>query len=617
EQHIRRQKATSNICTAQVLLAVVAAMYAVWHGPQGLLDISRRVHSHTSRLAAAAKKGGCTTTTTWFDTLRIWTDDGEVVEEGAVERRINLRNFGDGSFGVSLDECTGDDDLMDLIELFAAGEGQAGEGIPDNCRRTSRFLEDEVFSCYHSETEMMRFLHRMESRDLALNTAMIPLGSCTMKLNAATAMIPITWSGFASLHPFVPSEQARGYARLFDDLEGWLANITGFDAISLQPNAGSQGEYAGLLTVADYLLSCGQGQRNICLIPTSAHGTNPASAVMAGLNVVTVACDDGGNIDVEDLKAKIAKHSGQVAALMVTYPSTHGVFEEAIFDICRLVHAEGGQVYMDGANMNAMVGLCRPGDIGADVCHLNLHKTFGMPHGGGGPGIGPIGVKSHLTPFLPGHVVVPNGRGGAAVAAAPWGSPSILPISWAYIAMLGGEGLKEASEMAVLSANYVASRLKEHFPVLYTGHRGLVAHECILDLRHFRATANISADDVAKRLMDYGFHAPTMSFPVADTLMVEPTESESKAELDRFCEAMISIRHEIEAIETNQVDREDNVLKGAPHTATAVTANEWHHAYSREEAAYPAPWSREFKYWPAVRRVDNAFGDRNLVCCLC
>ena len=616
EQHIRRQKATSNICTAQVLLAVTAAMYGVWHGPEGLTEIAQRIHGQARRLAATARAAGFSTgDAPFFDTVRLTTGtQTDAVLARADAKGINLRRLDDATLCIALDETVTEADLTDLAEILGAPLAADAEAVlPETLRRSSAFMTHPFFHRYRSETEMMRYLHRLETRDLALNTAMIPLGSCTMKLNAAAEMIPVTWRGFGGVHPFAPTAQAQGYARLFADLEGWLAEVTGFDAVSLQPNAGSQGEYAGLLAIRGYHLGRGDTQRTVCLIPTSAHGTNPASAIMVGMDVVAVNCDDKGNIDIPDLEAKAAKHADRLAALMVTYPSTHGVVEEGIRQICAVVHRHGGQVYMDGANMNAMVGIARPGDIGADVCHLNLHKTFCIPHGGGGPGMGPIGVKAHLAPYLPGN---PLGDGAAVgpVSAANWGSPSILPISWAYIAMTGPDGLRRASEIAILSANYVAARLKDHFPVLYTGPHGRVAHECILDLRDLKETSGIAVEDVAKRLMDYGFHAPTMSWPVAGTLMVEPTESEPLSELDRFCEAMISIREEIRAVEEGRLDREDNPLKHAPHTAESVCTDAWDHAYSRQQAAVPARGGLAQKYWPTVRRVDNTYGDRHLAC---
>ena len=629
EQHIRREKATSNICTAQVLLAIMAGMYAVYHGPDGLRTIARRVHTLTGTLAAGLRRQGHELgEAPFFDTLAVDLGDGSAddVLNRALERRVNLRRLDDHRVGVSLDEATKAEDISTLLEIFApAGTeipplGELLDGaaapFPAPHARTSDFLDHPVFHQYHTEHEMLRYMHRLESRDLSLNTSMIPLGSCTMKLNATTEMVPVTWPEFGHLHPFAPAEQAEGYRQLFTSLESWLAEITGFAAISLQPNAGAQGEYAGLMVVRAYHRARGDEHRNICLIPVSAHGTNPASAVMAGMKVVTVACDDHGNVEVADLRAKAEKHGDHLAALMVTYPSTHGVFEEAIREICDIVHEKGGQVYLDGANLNAQVGLCRPGDYGADVCHLNLHKTFCIPHGGGGPGMGPIGVMEHLIPYLPNHPVVKVGgeHSLGAVAAAPWGSASILPISWVYIALMGPEGLRQASELAILNANYIAERLEGSYEVLYRGERGRVAHECILDLRPFKKSAGIEAEDVAKRLMDFGFHAPTMSWPVAGTLMVEPTESESKAELDRFCDAMLAIREEIRAVEEERLPADDNPLKNAPHTMAVVTAAEWNHAYGRDQAAFPAPWLKEHKFWPYVGRVDNAYGDRHLVC---
>ncbi len=634
EQHIRRDKATSNICTAQVLLAVMASMYAVYHGPAGIKRIAQNVHRLTGILAAGLKRLGYSIgSETFFDTLRVelGTQRQSEILDASQIRGINLRTLDEHAVGISLDETTTLKDLVDLWEIFAGVRGQGFAPLPFTVEelasqvttdfdapfaRSSSYLNHPVFNRYHSETELLRYIHRLQAKDLSLTTSMIPLGSCTMKLNATSEMIPVTWSEFGKIHPFAPGSQTVGYKVLFQQLEEWLAEITGFAGISLQPNAGSQGEYTGLLVIRQYHEHRGEGHRNICLIPQSAHGTNPASAVMCGMKVVPIACDEMGNVDLDDLKDKAQKHSNQLAALMVTYPSTHGVFEEQIKDICDVVHAHGGQVYMDGANMNAQVGLCRPGDIGADVCHLNLHKTFCIPHGGGGPGMGPIGVMPHLVPFLPGHSVVQmeGEQGIGAVSAAPWGSASILTISWMYIAMMGGAGLTEATKVAILNANYIARRLEAYYPVLYKGKADLVAHECILDLRSLKKSAGIEVDDIAKRLMDYGFHAPTVSWPVAGTMMVEPTESESKEELDRFCEAMIAIRREIEEIELGQVDAENNVLKNAPHTAEALLTTEWNHPYSREQAAYPAPWTREHKFWPAVGRIDNAFGDRNFVC---
>ncbi|MEA5582255.1 aminomethyl-transferring glycine dehydrogenase [Nodularia harveyana UHCC-0300] len=626
EQHIRRDKATSNICTAQVLLAVMAGMYAVYHGADGIRNIADNVHQLTVTLATGLQRLGYQISSEhFFDTLRVelGTQSIKTILEGCQGRNINLRVFDGTSVGISLDETTTVEDLIDLWQVFAGKENLPFSLEELNTSvshlllpRTSDYLTHPVFNRYHSETELLRYLHQLETKDLSLTTSMIPLGSCTMKLNATAEMIPVTWAEFGKIHPFAPVSQTRGYQILFQQLERWLAEITGFAGISLQPNAGSQGEYAGLLVIRDYHESRGEGHRNICLIPESAHGTNPASAVMCGMKVVAVACDQLGNIDLDDLQAKAAKHSDQLAALMVTYPSTHGVFEEAIQEVCAVVHGHGGQVYMDGANMNAQVGICRPGDIGADVCHLNLHKTFCIPHGGGGPGMGPIGVAAHLVPFLPGHCVVPNAGDVqvGAVAAAPWGSASILVISWMYIAMMGAEGLTHATQVAILNANYIAHRLDSDYPVLYKGKNNLVAHECILDLRSLKKSASIEVDDIAKRLIDYGFHAPTVSWPVAGTVMVEPTESESKQELDRFCEALIAIRGEISEIESGKMDVEDNLLKNAPHTAESLIAGEWTHGYSREQAAYPAPWTREHKFWPSVGRIDAAFGDRNFVC---
>jgi glycine dehydrogenase len=634
EQHIRRDKATSNICTAQVLLAVIASMYAVYHGSEGIKRIAQRVHGLTEILAAGLKRLGYRIgSELFFDTLRV--DLGihqlEDILQASQKRGINLRIFDASTVGIALDETTTIEDVRDLWEIFAGVGVQGLERLPfavedvvkgvtvefeEPFARKSSYLTNPIFNRYHSETELLRYIHRLQAKDLSLTTSMIPLGSCTMKLNATAEMIPISWSEFSKIHPFAPLSQTTGYQVLFQQLEDWLAEITGFAAISLQPNAGSQGEYAGLQVIRRYHQHRGEEHRNICLIPESAHGTNPASAVMCGLKVVAVKCDDQGNIDVEDLTRQVEKYAKELAALMVTYPSTHGVFEESIRDICEIVHTRGGQVYMDGANMNAQVGLCRPGDIGADVCHLNLHKTFCIPHGGGGPGMGPIGVASHLQPFLPGHSVVELGGKHCigAISAAPWGSASILPISWMYIAMMGAEGLTEATKVAILNANYIARRLEAYYPVLYHGKSGLVAHECILDLRQLKKSAGIEVEDIAKRLMDYGFHAPTVSWPVPGTIMVEPTESESKEELDRFCEALIAIRTEIAEIEAGTVDARDNMLKNAPHTAESLMVSEWNHPYSREQAAYPAPWTREHKFWPPVGRIDNAFGDRNLVC---
>ncbi len=629
EQHIRREKATSNICTAQVLLAVMASMYAVYHGPEGLKEIAGRIHDLTKVLRDALQRLGHEVIhPDFFDTLRIRPQKGsfERVLERADEEMVNFRCFDDGTLGISLDEVTDVSELNRLFRVFGAGtsgtfttESLAKEekpGYNGAMVRTSPFLKHPVFNKHHSETEMLRYMKKLESRDLSLTTSMISLGSCTMKLNATAEMIPVSWPEFSSLHPFAPVEQAAGYQEIFRQLEEWLGDITGFPKVSLQPNSGAQGEYAGLLTIHAYLEHIGQSRRDICLIPSSAHGTNPASAVMAGMKVVVVRCDEQGNIDVADLKAKAEQARERLAAFMVTYPSTHGVFEESIKEICGIIHANGGQVYMDGANLNAQVGLCRPAELGADVCHLNLHKTFCIPHGGGGPGMGPIAVAEHLAPFLPSHPVITTGgaKSIGPVSATPWGSPGILPISWAYIAMMGSTGLTRATAIAILNANYMAKRLQEGFPILYKGLNGRVAHEFIVDLRAFKQTAGVEAEDVAKRLIDYGFHAPTVSFPVPGTLMIEPTESESRDELDRFCDALLFIREEIREIEEGLTDRQDNVLKNAPHTAEAVTGDEWSHPYSREKAAFPSPWSREFKFWPFVARVNNAYGDRNLVC---
>jgi glycine dehydrogenase len=627
EQHIRREKATSNVCTAQVLLAVMASMYAVYHGPTGLRRIAERVHNLTLVLAAGARKLGWTVAhDTFFDTVRLEGRDGAAVVEAARARRINLRAYEDGAVGIALDETVTPDEVETLLELLNGGSAPAvtvddlasevDPGFDAPFERTSAFMEHPVFNTHRSETEMLRYMRSLEEKDLSLVHSMIPLGSCTMKLNATTEMIPITWSEFGGLHPFAPREQAAGYAELFERLEAQLAEITGFAGVSLQPNAGSQGEFAGLQVIKSYHEARGQGERNICLIPQSAHGTNPASAVMAGMKVVVVKTDENGNIDVDDLRKRAEEHSKDLSALMVTYPSTHGVFEEAIKDICAIVHEHGGQVYMDGANMNAMVGIARPGDIGADVCHLNLHKTFCIPHGGGGPGMGPIGVAKHLVPFLPNHPVVETGGREAAgpISAAPWGSASILPISYTYIRLMGGDGLTEATKVAILNANYVAHRLGGHYEVLYRGRNNHVAHECIVDMRPLKASAGVEVEDIAKRLMDYGFHAPTVSFPVAGTLMIEPTESESRAEIDRFCDALIAIREEIARVESGELDRTENPLKNAPHTMTRVMAEEWGKGYSREEAAFPAPWVKERKFWPTVSRVESAYGDRNLVC---
>ncbi len=622
EQHIRREKATSNICTAQVLLAVMASMYAVYHGPSGLRNIAARVHRYASVLAQGLADAGFPLAADhFFDTLRVSVDArrADAIQRTAAERGINLGRPAAGQLHVSLDETTGDDDVRDLLQVFGVGAAmpEPRARLPEGYVRQSVFLEEEVFNRHHSETRMLRYMAQLQAKDLSLVQSMIPLGSCTMKLNATTEMIPVTWPEFARMHPFAPADQTRGYRRLIARLEEWLAVITGFAAVSVQPNAGSQGEYSGLLVIRRYHAARGQGERDVCLIPASAHGTNPASAVLAGMTVVVVDCDDDGNIDLDDLRAKADRAGGRLAALMVTYPSTHGVFEETITDICRVVHERGGQVYLDGANLNALVGLCRPGTIGPDVCHLNLHKTFCIPHGGGGPGVGPLAVGEHLRMFLPAHGMVPEcgpRQGITAVSSAPWGSAGILPISWAYIAMMGAEGLTQATRVAVLNANYIAHRLSSDYRILYRGRHGMVAHECIVDVRPFRASANVTVDDVAKRLMDYGFHAPTMSWPVAGTLMIEPTESESLEELDRFCDAMIAIREEIREIETGAADPRDNVLKNAPHSAFHLLSEDWAHPYSRHKAAFPLEWVRQRKFWVPVGRVDNAYGDRNLVC---
>jgi glycine dehydrogenase len=634
EQHIRREKATSNVCTAQALLAIVASMYAVYHGPAGIKAIAERVHGMAACLALGLKKLGVRVAhDRFFDTVRVEGTPAKVQAwlDAARARKMNLRKIDDASVGVALDEVTSPGDVDALLAVFGPDQGggakvpsclelarEASPGL-DGFERTSPYLTHEVFGTHHSETEMLRYMRTLESRDLSLAHSMIPLGSCTMKLNATAEMMPITWAGFNRVHPFVPLDQAQGYQVITKQLEAMLSEITGFPAVSLQPNSGAQGELAGLLVIRKFHESRGE-KRDVCLIPASAHGTNPASAAVAGMRVVVVACDEKGYVELGDLEAKAKEHAKDLAALMVTYPSTYGVFEEEIERICAIVHEYGGQVYLDGANLNAQVGLCRPHDVGADVCHVNLHKTFCIPHGGGGPGMGPIGVAAHLAKFLPGHPVVPVGgdllgkESIGPVSAAPWGSASILLISWAYISMMGAAGLKRATEVAILSANYVAERLHPHFPVFYRGKRGRVAHECILDTRGVKRTAGIEVDDVAKRLMDFGFHAPTMSFPIAGTLMVEPTESEPKAELDRFCEAMIAIRAEIKAIEDGRLPRDDNPLKHAPHTAEAIASSEWKHPYPREQAAFPAPWTRARKFWPPVARINNAQGDRHLVC---
>ncbi|MBT8487832.1 MAG: aminomethyl-transferring glycine dehydrogenase, partial [Gemmatimonadetes bacterium] len=629
EQHIRRERATSNICTAQVLLAIMAGAYAVYHGPKGIRRIAERIRAQTAVLSVGLKRlGHDVTTEHFFDTIRVRPVGraGDFMARAA-DRRINLRAFGDGTLGIALDEVVRPEDVDDLLAIFNGGvspdfsahsldaEGELPE-LPSWAARTSPYLEHEVFNRYHSETEMLRYLHKLESRDLSLNTSMIPLGSCTMKLNASTEMAGVTWPEIGKLHPCAPIEQAQGYEEIFLEIESWLANISGFTATSLQPNSGAQGEYTGLLVIRAYHDDRGDHHRDVCLIPSSAHGTNPASAVMAGMKVVVVKSTDEGTIDLVDLEAKATEHAENLAAFMVTYPSTHGVFEEGIRRACDLVHENGGMVYLDGANLNAQVGLSRPGDYGADVCHINLHKTFAIPHGGGGPGMGPICCNEKLAPYLPGHGVHRTGGEKAigAVSSAAWGSASILVISWAYIALLGRRGCRRASEVAILSANYMAKRLEAHYDVLYRGQGGLVAHEFIVDLRPMKRATGITEEDVAKRLIDYGFHAPTVSFPVIGTLMIEPTESEPKEELDRFCDALISIRAEIEQVELGIADADDNALKNAPHTAAMVTADAWDHPYGRQQAAYPAPWTQDLKFWPSVRRVNNAYGDRNLVC---
>ena len=626
EQHIRREKATSNICTAQVLLAVMASMYAVYHGPEGLKAIATQVATRTAALASALEKMGYKILNSFgFDTLRVEVGGSDRLQKAMWAERVNIWKVDASTVQISLDETTTIGDVETLVRVFAefrslksvAVEASSATRLPRALERTSAFLKESVFQQVRSETEMLRYMNGLQSKDLSLVHSMIPLGSCTMKLNATTEMIPVTWPEFGKLHPFAPGEQVLGYRQLIAELEAALCEITGFSGVSVQPNAGSQGEYAGLLVIRAYHQAQGQGHRDICLIPSSAHGTNPASSVMAGMKVIVVRCDERGNIDMEDLRAKAKEHQEKLAALMVTYPSTYGVFEETIKEICQIIHSHGGQVYMDGANMNALVGLIRPAELGADVAHLNLHKTFCIPHGGGGPGVGPIGVAAHLKAYLPSHrlfSVNVSSEATTAVSAAPYGSASILPISWAYIRMMGGQGLQRATEIAILNANYIARRLRDHFPLLFTNEAGYVAHECIIDVRQFKDSAGVTVDDVAKRLMDYGFHAPTMSWPVAGTLMIEPTESESRAELDRFVDAMISIREEIREIETGKASPEDNVLRNAPHTLRALVANEWAHAYPREKAAFPLAWVAEHKFWPSVARVDNVYGDKNLVC---
>ncbi|HEY4146528.1 aminomethyl-transferring glycine dehydrogenase [Pinirhizobacter sp.] len=619
EQHIRREKATSNICTAQVLLAVMASMYAVYHGPEGLERIARRTHRLAAILAASLRHVGATVGPDFFDTLHVMGVDAASVHAAAARAGINLRIIDSASLGISLDETTTRDDVVALAALFGAEisdidvlDGKIPDALPPGLLRTTPYLQHPVFNTHHSEHELLRYLRGLADKDLALDRTMIPLGSCTMKLNATAEMIPVTWPEFANMHPLAPANQAIGYKQLIDELEAMLVECTGYDSVSLQPNSGAQGEYAGLLAIREYHRSRGEGHRDICLIPESAHGTNPASAQMCGMEVVVTRCDANGNVDVADIRAKAEKYSQRLAALMITYPSTHGVFEEDVVEICEIVHQHGGQVYTDGANMNALVGVARPGKWGSDVSHLNLHKTFCIPHGGGGPGVGPCAVKSHLAPFLP-RAFGEEGKGGM-VSAASFGSASILPISWMYITLMGTSGLRKATQVALLNANYIAKRLEAHYDTLYMGRNGLVAHECILDLRPLKDATGIGAEDVAKRLIDFGFHAPTLSFPVAGTLMVEPTESESMHELDRFIDAMIQIRDEIRAVEEGKLDREDNPLKHAPHTATQVTASEWKHAYPRELAAFPLESLRQQKYWSPVARVDNVYGDKNVFC---
>jgi len=632
EQHIRREKATSNICTAQALLAIMAGMYAVYHGKESLKNIARRIHALTRILDDQLQKLGFEQENeNYFDTLKIKVNTGHIraIENNAIASGLNFNYIDEQTIGISLDEVTQVEDVKNILKIFAESVGKPTTKIdceseakkielnyPADLKRTSEFLTHEVFNSYRSETKMMRYIKSLENRDLSLTTSMIPLGSCTMKLNAATEMLPITWANFSSIHPFVPMDQVEGYKQIVDELEQYLCEITGFSAFSMQPNSGAQGEYTSLLVIRAYHKDRGEEHRNVVLIPASAHGTNPASAIMAGMKVIIVKCDDAGNIDVEDLKVKATENSDNLSALMVTYPSTHGVYEEDIIKVCKIVHEHGGQVFMDGANMNAQVGLTSPAIIGADVCHLNLHKTFAIPHGGGGPGMGPIGAASHLAPFLPSHPIIKTGGEKAikAVSSAPFGSTNILLISYAYIKMLGAEGLTNVSKFSILNANYIKSRLEKYFPVLYSGKNNRVAHEMILELRHFKKDTGIEVEDVAKRLMDYNFHAPTVSFPVAGTLMVEPTESESLDELDRFCEAMISIYNDIQDIANGKLDKKNNPLKNAPHTSVHVTNDEWNHGYSREQAAFPLGYIKNNKFWPAVGRIDNSYGDRNLFC---
>ena len=614
EQHIRREKATSNICTAQVLLAIISGMYAAYHGPKGLKQIGEKIHFLTSLLASSLEEHGYKMIhDTFFDTICFETHDWKSKAE---KSELNFRNFEDGRIGISLDETTTIDDVEKILEIFDAPLSQSHEGkLPSNLLRSTNYLEHPVFNSFQSETKMLRYIHTLESKDLSLNTSMIPLGSCTMKLNSTTEMEAVTWNEYANIHPFSPKNQTKGYSFLFEELGDQLMHLTGFDAISLQPNSGAQGEYAGLMIIRAYHLDRGDQNRNICLIPSSAHGTNPASAIMAGMKVIVVECDQHGNIDEKDFKNKVDEHKESLAAFMATYPSTHGVFEHTISDLCQYIHENGGQVYLDGANLNALVGISKPGDFGADVMHINLHKTFCIPHGGGGPGMGPIVCKSHLAEFLPGHVSLPNkNKSISAVSAAPYGSSSILPISWAYNKMMGSAGLKRATQVAILSANYMVKKLEDHYPILYRGISGYVAHEFIIDIRPIKEISGITEEDIAKRLMDYGFHAPTMSWPVPGTMMIEPTESESKEELDRFCEAMISIRNEINNVVEGNIDKKNNPLKNAPHTAEYSLSEKWDHPYSRKDACFPGKWQKEYKYWPSVSRIDNAFGDRNLIC---
>lgn len=630
EQHIRRDKATSNICTAQVLLAVMASMYAVYHGPEGIRQIALKIHSMAWALKSGLEKLGFETGShLFFDTVKVQVGASKLkrIYSEAISRKINFRILDADTLTIALDETTSRIDIQNILDVFGSTQGKtadllgeiqsvAQERLALLPLRKSSYLTHPIFNSIRSETEMLRYIHKLQSKDLSLTTSMIPLGSCTMKLNATSEMIPVTWPEFSQIHPFAPSDQTQGYLTMLQQLEGMLQEVTGFAAVSLQPNAGSQGEYAGLLVIRKYHQSRGQGHRDVCLIPKSAHGTNPASAAMAGMKIIVVECDESGNVDLSDLRDKAQLHRDHLSALMITYPSTHGVFEESIKEVCSIIHENGGQVYMDGANMNAQIGLCRPGEFGPDVCHLNLHKTFCIPHGGGGPGMGPIGVASHLKEFIPTHPHFSSKSENAVgpISAAPWGSASILPISWMYISMMGAEGLKQATEVAILNANYIARRLSSHYPVLYRGKNGYVAHECIFDFRKIKDTCGVEVEDVAKRLMDYGFHAPTISFPVPGTVMVEPTESESKAELDRFCEAMIAIREEIHEIEKGQADRQNNLLKNAPHTAEQIARDEWMYPYSRQRAVYPAPWVRENKFWPSVGRINNVLGDRNLIC---